>query len=206
MTTVLNKKIVGHKIVKNDNEEQHVDKPIIEEKPKPTFNETIERPDALTGTTYKIKTPASPHAIYIVINNILFHGDLRPYEIFINSKNVEHFQWVIALTRMISAIWRKGGDAVFLVDELKSVFDPQGGYWHKGKYVNSVVAGIGLVIEEHLKGLGLIEGLPVETKQFIESKTESKTNFMVCPQCQEKAALLLDNCLTCTSCGYSKCG
>lgn len=104
------------------------------------MNETIERPDFLLGTTYKIKPPVSEHAMYITINDIILNEDTdhevrRPYEVFINSKSMEHFQWVIALTRVVSAVFRKGGDVTFLVEELSSVYDPNGGYYKKGVFL-----------------------------------------------------------------------
>ena len=74
----------------------------------------------------------------------------RPFEIFINSKNLEHYAWTVALTRMISAIFRRGGDVSFVVEELKAVFDPQGGQWMGGRYVPSLLAAIGGIIETHM--------------------------------------------------------
>lgn len=120
--------------------------------PAPTMNETVERPDFLIGSTYKVKTPQSEHALYITINDVILDGVRHPYEIFINSKNMDQFQWIIALTRVISAVFRKGGEINFLIDELKGVFDPKGGWFKKGGvFVPSVVAEIGLIIERHLK-------------------------------------------------------
>ena len=134
--------------------------------------------DMLLGSTYKIKTPQSEHALYITINDVLLnqgteHEMRRPYEIFINSKNMDHFQWIVALTRIISAVFRKGGDVTFLVDELRSVFDPRGGYFKKGgKYKPSLVCEIGDAIEYHMKMIGMIEdnGLDHCQKEMLDAK------------------------------------
>jgi hypothetical protein len=121
------------------------------------MHEKLERPEVLIGSTYKIKTPVSDHAMYVTINDIVLnegtpHEQRRPFEVFINSKNLDHFQWIVALTRVISAVFRKGGDTTFLVDELKAVFDPRGGYWQPGgKFMPSTIAELGYVIERHLQ-------------------------------------------------------
>ena len=126
------------------------------------MHEQLERPEQLAGSTYKIKTPLSDHALYVTINDIVLNPETehelrRPFEIFINSKNMEHFQWIVALTRIISAVFRKGGDVAFLVEELHSVFDPGGGYLKRGgRHVPSLVAEIGTVIEDHLIKIGLM--------------------------------------------------
>ena len=126
------------------------------------MHEKLERPEMLIGSTYKIKTPVSDHAMYVTINDIVLnegteYEQRRPFEIFINSKNLDHFQWIVALTRIISAVFRKGGDVTFLVDELKAVFDPRGGYWQPGgKFMPSIIAELGYVIEKHLQTIGLM--------------------------------------------------
>src|SRR5512145_1898033 len=126
------------------------------------MHEKLERPEVLIGSTYKIKTPVSDHAMYLTINDIMLnegteHEHRRPFEIFINSKNLDHFQWIVALTRIISAVFRKGGDVAFLTEELKAVFDPRGGYWQPGgKFMPSIVAELGYVIERHLQSIGLL--------------------------------------------------
>ena len=210
------------------------------------MHEKLERPDMLLGSTYKIKTPQSEHALYITINDVLLnqgteHELRRPYEIFINSKNMDHFQWIVALTRIISAVFRKGGDATFLVDELRSVFDPRGGYFKKGgKYKPSLVCEIGDAIECHMKMIGMIKdnGLDDHQKQMLDAKRKeyeainckdsgasnnaaaesvSETidsdetgdfppNSMLCMKCNTKAVISMDGCMTCLSCGDSKCG
>ncbi|TVQ28272.1 MAG: NrdJb [Spirochaetaceae bacterium] len=142
------------------------------------MHEALERPYALLGSTYKVKTPVSDHAMYITINDIVLNEGTenqvrRPFEIFINSKNLDHFQWIVALTRIISAVFRKGGDVEFLVEELKAVFDPRGGYWKTGgKFMPSLIAEIGEVIEEHLVKIGMIEpkGLSEHQKQLLAEK------------------------------------
>jgi hypothetical protein len=126
------------------------------------MHEKLERPEALVGSTYKIKSPLVEHAMYVTINDIVLnpgteHELRRPFEVFINSKNMDHFQWVVAITRIMSAVFRKGGDVTFLVEELKAVFDPRGGYFKAGGvYMPSIVAEIGSVIEQHMKSIGLI--------------------------------------------------
>jgi len=126
------------------------------------MHEKVERPEVLIGSTYKIKSPLVEHAMYVTINDIVLnpgteHELRRPFEVFINSKNMDHFQWIVALTRIMSAVFRKGGDVTFLVDEMKAVFDPRGGYFKAGGvYMPSIVAEIGSVVEEHLKSIGMI--------------------------------------------------
>ncbi|EQD50234.1 ribonucleotide reductase, alpha subunit, partial [mine drainage metagenome] len=126
------------------------------------MSESVERPECLRGTTYKIKTPVSEHAMYVTLNDMVLNEgsefeSRRPFEIFINSKNLEHYQWIVALTRVISAVFRKGGDVTFLAEELQAVFDPKGGYWQKGKYMPSLVAELGSVLDKHMRGIGMIQ-------------------------------------------------
>ena len=154
------------------------------------MHEKVERPEALVGATYKIKSPLVEHAMYVTINDIVLnqgtpHELRRPFEVFINSKNMDHFQWVVAITRIMSAVFRKGGDVTFLVDEMKAVFDPRGGYFKAGGvYMPSIVAEIGSVIEEHLKSIGMIvdpelsdaqRALIAEKRSAYESKSKKKT-------------------------------
>jgi hypothetical protein len=168
------------------------------------------RPSELRGTTYKIKTPHSEHALYVTINDMEVNGKLAPREIFINSKNMENFAWIVALTRVISAIFRHGEDPAFLVDELRSVFDPKGGYFKPGgKYMPSLVAEIGECLEIHLKNLGLIQS--VEPNHELVAKREiAKEKGLVggsqCPKCLAMAMVKMDGCDTCLECGHSKCG
>lgn len=183
------------------------------------MHERLDRPEVLIGKTYKIKPPDS-NALYITITDILLNGGTehehrRPFEIFINSKAMEHFQWVVALTRVISAVFRKGGEISFLVEELKSIFDPKGGYFQKGRYVPSIVAAIGHVLERHLIELGCIEqddSLSEAAKLMIEEKmqkrTDAESKMLICPKCSQKSAIMMDGCLTCTNqdCLHSKCG
>jgi len=135
------------------------------------MHERVERPEALIGATYKIKSPLFEHALYVTINDIVLnpgteHELRRPFELFINSKNMEHFQWIVAITRIVSAVFRKGGDVTFLVEEMKAVFDPRGGYFKAGGvYMPSIVAEIGCVIEEHLKSIGLIRDPEISDAQ-----------------------------------------
>ena len=172
MAIKINNKIVGYQVqAESDDESTSADNVI-------QMHEKLERPEMLLGSTYKIKTPLSDHALYITINDIVLNPDTehelrRPFEVFINSKNMEHFQWVLALTRIISAVFRKGGDVTFLVEELRSVFDPSGGYFKKGgKFMPSLVAEIGEVIETHMKLIGLIkdEAMDETRKAFLEQK------------------------------------
>ncbi len=202
------------------------------------MHEKVERPEMLVGSTYKIKTPLSDHALYVTINDIVLNPQTpyekrRPFEIFINSKNMDHFQWIVALTRIISAVFRKGGDVTFLVEELRSVFDPQGGYFKRGgKYTPSLVAEIGDAIDSHMRMIGMIrdEGLDEHQQKLIDQKrrefaghSQSGTvasdagdareeapafppEARLCLKCQTKAAVMLDGCMTCLNCGDSKCG
>lgn len=178
------------------------------------MHERVERPEQLLGSTYKIKTPLSPHALYVTINDIVLNPatdfeQRRPFEIFINSKSMEHFQWIVALTRIVSAVFRKGGDVAFLVDELRSVFDPKGGYFKKGgKYMPSLVAEIGDVIDTHLRQIGMLPGASVVSlsKAVPGAGPEIPADARFCAACNSKAVVSIDNCLTCLNCGDSKCG
>ncbi|GAB4358190.1 MAG: hypothetical protein Kow0073_16510 [Immundisolibacter sp.] len=238
MTIQITKKITGYSVARPD-------EPAPADTTKPTgtvgeredskviqMHEKLERPDTLRGTTYKIKTPLTEHALYVTINDIVLnpgteHEHYRPFEIFINSKNMEHFQWIVALTRIISAVFRKGGDITFLVEELKAVFDPRGGYFKKGgRYMPSLVAEIGDVIEQHLRFIGMLPDPELDARQLklIEEKraeyeartgqaraqTETDSTYpdgaQLCYKCNTKAMILMDGCLTCLNCGESKCG
>lgn len=205
------------------------------------MHETLERPHKLVGSTYKLKTPehVSAHAMYITINDIVLnegteHEMRRPFEVFINSKNLEHYQWIVALTLIMSAVFRKGGDITFLVDELRSVFDPRGGYWNKGKYMPSIIAEIGEVIERHLVDIGMLKSSEpdaVQSKMIEDKKAELRrehealskegsitentanesdepwmANATHCSKCNNKAVIVRDGCETCMNCGDSKCG
>ena len=195
------------------------------------MGEPLSRPDKLVGNTYKIKTPVTEHALYITINDVIMNEGTpqehrRPFEIFINSKNMDHFQWIVALTRVMSAVFRKGGDVTFLVEELHSVFDPSGGYFKKGgKYIPSLVAEIGEVVEQHLQEIGMLKkpGLDEhqqklvaeKKKEFLEKHTKAggddnaegfPAGAQLCAKCSTKAAIIMDGCLTCLNCGESKCG
>ncbi len=168
----------------------------------------LDRPGALPGNTYKIKWADSDHAIYITVNDIVQDGRRRPFEVFINSKNMEHFAWTVALTRMISAVFRRGGDVSFVVDELKAVFDPRGGQWVKGRYVPSLLAAIGDVIEEHMLAIGFLK--PKEKLDLGVGEPKQVINLGgspgQCPRCASVALIRQEGCDLCTACGYSKCG
>ncbi len=207
------------------------------------MHETLQRPEELIGSTYKLKVPehVSEHAMYITINDIVLnegteHELRRPFEVFINTKNLDHFQWIVALTVIMSAVFRKGGDITFLVDELRSVFDPRGGYWSKGKYKASIIAEIGDVIERHLIKIGMLKSIELDNSQqdMINQKREEfersqgrdtarrspeqgaqentppddgfPTEAAQCKKCNARAAIMMDGCITCLSCGDSKCG
>jgi hypothetical protein len=194
------------------------------------MHEKVERPEMLLGSTYKIKTPVSEHAMYVTINDIVLNEGTpneqrRPFEIFINSKNLDHFQWIVALTRIISAVFRKGGDVTFLVDEMKAVFDPRGGYWQTGgKFMPSIIAELGYVVEKHLQMIGLLKMPELDDgrKKLIEEKKAefearnkqtdafAKSHFpegaQLCAKCSTAAVVQMDGCMTCLNCGDSKCG
>jgi hypothetical protein len=196
------------------------------------MHESVKRPEMLVGSTYKVKTPVTEHAMYITINDIILnegseHEKRRPFEVFINSKNMDNFQWVVALTRLISAVFRKGGDTTFMVEELKAVFDPKGGYFKPGGvFMPSIVAEIGHCIEKHMQMIGMISAdkLDDNQKQFLAKKREEieakqvqvsgsvkeqggfPESASLCGKCSTKALVLMDGCMTCLSCGDSKCG
>ena len=171
-------------------------------------SETLIRQEALEGKTYKVKRPDSEHAIYITVNDLVLNGHRRPFEVFINSKNMEHFAWTVALTRMISAVFRRGGDVSFVVEELKAVFDPRGGAWLEGKYIPSILAAIGGVIEEHMVNTGFIlgKGMGLKTDPKAEVVNLSQSRSMSCSSCGQFEMRMAEGCMTCANCGYSKCG
>ncbi len=231
MTIRINKKIVSYKVAEANSPAPEAEKPEDKKADVIQMHEALERPDVLIGSTYKIKPPesVSEHALYITINDIVLNPDTehelrRPFEIFINSKNMDHFQWIVALTKIISAVFRKGGDVAFLVEELRSVFDPRGGYWNRGKYTPSLIAEIGNAIEQHLVSIGMMPSpeLDPAQKQFIDAKraefeltpppqddTETENypaNASLCKKCHVKASIVMDGCMTCLNCGDSKCG
>ena len=231
----IDKKIVGYDVKKPEAEEA-------EQKPEYAregggdraevirMHEKLERPEMLVGSTYKVKTPVSDHAMYVTINDIILNEGTefekrRPFEIFINTKNLDHYQWIVALTRIISAVFRKGGDVAFLVDELKAVFDPRGGYWQTGgKFMPSIVAELGYIVEKHLIAIGLMASPELDDgqKELIEqkraefeesqkqqdafSKSEYPEGAQLCAKCNTAAVIMMDGCMTCLSCGDSKCG
>jgi len=226
MSIKIEKKIVSYSVVDKTDEQKDEKKEIPAEVVQ--IGEPLARPDKITGSTYKVKTPVTEHALYITINDVIMNEGTdqehrRPFEIFVNSKNMEHFQWIVGLTRVMSAVFRKGGDLTFLIEELESVFDPNGGYYKKGgKYVPSLVAELGQVLEEHLKNIGMLKVTEPEAhqQQLIDDKKAEylkknpdkldESGFpkdaQLCNKCQTKAAIMMDGCLTCLNCGESKCG
>ena len=170
------------------------------------LSEPLERPSTLEGQTYKVKWPGSEHALYITINDVVIAGHRRPFEVFINSKNMEHFAWTVALTRMISAVFRRGGDISFVVEELKAVFDPRGGAWMEGKYIPSILAAIGGVIENHLVSIGFIEGEGLGLKSDPKAEGMLASKARACSSCGSFELRMVEGCMTCASCGFSKCG
>ncbi len=236
MATKIEKKIVGYALVnEQDKKDAEIKATELEAHKAATkvvqLGEPLSRPDKLVGNTYKIKTPVTEHALYITINDVIMNEDTpqehrRPFEIFINSKNMEHFQWIVALTRVMSAVFRKGGDVTFLVEELKSVFEPSGGYFKKGgKFVPSLVAEIGEVVEQHLQEIGMLKkpGLDQHQQKLVDEKKAEylekhakasdevtaegfPKGAQLCAKCNTKAAIVMDGCLTCLNCGESKCG
>jgi len=168
----------------------------------------LDRPASLEGATYKVKWPGSEHALYITINDIIISGHRRPFEVFINSKNMEHFAWTVALTRMISAVFRRGGDVSFVVEELKAVFDPRGGAWVEGRYIPSILAAIGGVIERHLVAIGFIagEGMGLKSDPQAEIVSMGAPRGKSCSSCGSYELRMVEGCMTCADCGFSKCG
>ena len=232
----IDKKIVGYSVKQADDKSTEIPRPEFRREIKDggaeiiRMHEKLERPEMLIGSTYKVKTPVSDHAMYITINDIVLNEGTeyekrRPFEIFINSKNLDHYQWIVALTRIISAVFRKGGDVTFLVDELKAVFDPRGGYWKPGgKFMPSIIAELGYIVEKHLILIGLLVKVELDDaqKKLIEekraefeasskqqdafSKSEYPKGAQLCVRCNTAAVVMMDGCRTCLSCGDSKCG
>ncbi len=174
------------------------------------MTQPLSRPESLPGATYKVRWPEHDHATYITINDIVKDGRRRPFEVFVNSKNMEHYAWTMALTRMISAVFRRGGDVSFVVDELKAVFDPRGGHWVEGRYVPSIIASIGDGIERHMIDIGFIPA-PQAASPAAEKLRQAagderrERRFRTCPKCSQPGLIHQEGCDMCTSCGYSKC-
>jgi ribonucleoside-diphosphate reductase alpha chain len=182
-----------------------------------SHDQPIARPETLPGATYKLNWPESDHAIYITINDIEHDGRRRPFEIFINTRNLEHYAWTVALTRMISAVFRRGGDVSFVVEELKAVFDPQGGQWMAGRYVPSLLAAIGGVIETHMIRTGFLQPAersimeqPVfafeDEARLAAAQAGPLPRPRVCPRCSSQALVREEGCWICRDCGFSRCG
>jgi regulator of replication initiation timing len=235
MAIKITSKIVDYEVAKPDAAPQAPQELQTSGTPLEEMHEKLKRPEYLEGSTYKIKTPHSEHALYVTINDVVLnhgsdHEARRPFEIFINSKNMEHYQWISALTLIISAVFRKGGDCTFLVEELRSVFDPKGGYMKRGgRWMPSLVAEIGDVLEQHLKKIGLLKDeIDEHQRAYLEQKRaefeqnrqpeastdaecdDSASSYpegaQLCSKCHTKAMIQMDGCLTCLSCGESKCG
>ncbi|MFK7836266.1 MAG: adenosylcobalamin-dependent ribonucleoside-diphosphate reductase [Sulfitobacter sp.] len=191
-------------------EETKADKPVpVAEGGEVVYmSEPLDRPQELEGNTYKVKWPDSEHALYITINDIVLNGHRRPFEVFINSKNMEHFAWTVALTRMISAVFWRGGDVSFVVEELKAVFDPRGGAWMQGKYIPSILAAIGGVIEQHMIATGFIagEGMGLKSDPQAQVVGLDAPRGKACSSCGQFDLRMVEGCMTCGSCGHSKCG
>ena len=178
------------------------------------MRQPLDRDPVLPGFTYKLKWGDSDHAIYITLNDIIENDRRRPFEIFINSKNMEHYAWTVALTRMISAVFRRGGDVSFVVEELKAVFDPRGGHWMEGRYVPSLLAAIGGVIEKHMLATGFLKTVKnlsgtdpaAVDAQRLAVGDDTRPTGPQCPKCSEFSMVFQEGCATCMACGYSKCG
>ena len=229
MSVKIAQKIVGYEIVKPH---PPAEKKTADNVTRMRMQEKFERPKILVGSTYKIKTPVSEHAFYITINDMVLNPGTpyekrRPFEMFINSKNMDHYQWISALTLIVSAVFRKGGDVTFLVNELQSVFDPKGGYFRKGgKFTPSLVAEIGDAIESHMQAIGMLAAptldphqrkILAEKRRAFEQQQAIKPDpaavdspfpdgAQLCTKCNHTAMIVMDNCLTCLNCGDSKCG
>jgi hypothetical protein len=235
MAIKIDSKIIDYDVAKANAEAEAQEQQAANESTIEEMHEKLERPEALEGSTYKIKTPESEHALYVTINDVVLnpgsdHEVRRPFEIFINSKNMDHFQWIVALTRIISAVFRKGGDCTFLVEELHSVFDPKGGYMKRGgRWMPSLVAEIGDVLEQHLKKIGMMSDemddyqrayleqkrAEFEQQQRPQGPTDANCDdrsegfpagSKLCGKCHTMAMVQMDGCLTCLNCGESKCG
>ncbi len=195
--------------------------------PAPPTPAPLARPETLPGETYKVRWPTSDHALYITINDIIEDGRRRPFEVFINSKNMEHYAWTVALTLMISAVFRRGGDVSFVVEELKAVFDPRGGQWIGRRYVPSIMAAIGEVIERHMVAIGFLVRAEADRNdrdhrdggdggdgtgddgagdRRPSAAIETAGRVLHCPKCHAPGLVRREGCDICLNCGYSHCG
>ena len=175
----------------------------------------IQRGTVMDGSTYKLKWAGD--AYYVTINHELMpEGWYAPAEIFVNTKNPEHLAWTGALTRMISAIFQRGGDIHFVAEELQSVFDPKGGQWVEGRYVPSLVALIGKTLQEHLMMIGY-QSTPEQMTEAplievgaeapeMQSPEQAAPIPAQCPSCKGFNMVIESGCPKCRDCGHSKCG
>jgi ribonucleoside-diphosphate reductase alpha chain len=167
--------------------------------------ELLVRAEKLNGATYKLRWPETDHAFYVTVNDIEHEGVRRPLEVFINSKALEHYAWVVALTRMISAVFRRGGDVSFVAAELKQVFDPRGGQWSDGRYVPSLVAAIGDILERHMIEIGFLVPASADTPVTAPRPAGGGMAGSFCPKCSHPGLIKAEGCLSCLQCGWSKC-
>ena len=172
------------------------------------MTQLLSRPEELPGRTYKLHWPDSHHTLYITINDIVQGSRRRPFKVFVNSKNTEHYAWTVALTRMMPTVFLRGGDVSFVVEELKAVFDPRGGAWMNGKYIPSILAAIGGVLERHMIQIGFLEGegLGLKADPTAEVVNLPGRRGPACPACGQYDMRMVEGCMTCVNCGHSKCG
>jgi hypothetical protein len=229
MAIVIDKKIVAYQVSSSPSQDTpNIDLQDDLQESYDVLHEKVVRPSTLNGCTYRIKTPVYDHAFFITINNIVMNPGTKYehtsiFEIFINSKNMDNFQWITAITRVLSAVFRKGGDVAFIVDELNSIHDPKGGYFQGKKYVPSLVSAIGDVIKLHMQKFGIIPEDEVDpyVQKFINEKKQAtamaekpsgteqdmvnQDNATLCPKCLELSVISQGGCLVCLTCGDSKC-
>lgn len=181
---------------------------------------TLKRPDVVDAKVYKIKSPFVKFNVYVTLGYIMEYGRKRPIEIFINSKDLTHSAQYAVLTRLISAIFRRAGDAQFILEELRSIYDPNGGYFKEGKYIHSFYSEVADVIERFFRDEGILHvpeqgqqiNIPIKTQltsqHNVTDDEDDPTNnntFKICPECNSRTLKFENGCEFCVQCGYTKC-
>ena len=176
------------------------------------------RPEVVDAKVYKLKSAFVKNSVFITLSYVKDESCIRPIEIFINSKDLTRAPEYVVLTRLVSAIFRRSNDPMFILEELQGIFDPNGGTFKEGKYYHSFYAEIADVIERFFFDVGIMErpdAHPVEDngpaeKPIVLAKDEGNagnTEFRICTECNNRTLKTENGCDICMDpeCGYSKC-
>ena len=132
-------------------------KEIIKEETSEDLASTM-RPEVVDAKVYKLKSAFVKNSVFITLSYIKDdNSGLKPIEIFINSKDLTKTSEYVVLTRLISAIFRRATNPMFILEELQGIFDPNGGSFKEGKYYHSFYSEIADVIERFFYDVKIIE-------------------------------------------------